>query len=46
MMDILLSELFGELVMSILILAECYYLAMKALPLPCSNGVLSTTLYG
>lgn len=46
MMDVLLSELLGELEMSILISAECYYSAMKALPFSYSNGVLSTTLYG
>lgn len=46
MMDVLLGELSDELEMSILILAECYYSAMKALPFSYSNGVLSTSLYG
>lgn len=45
MMDVLLCELSGELEMSILIVAECYYSAKKALPFSYPNGVLSTSLY-
>lgn len=46
LMDVLLCKLSDELEMSMLIVAECCYSAMKALPISCSNGVLSTSLYG
>lgn len=46
MMDVLLVEFSDELAMSIVIVAECYYSPMKALPFSCANGDLSTTIYG
>lgn len=41
MMDVLPVELSVELEMSVVIVAECSYSAMKALPFTGSNGVLS-----